>query len=85
MSETIYILCALTSLACAWLLLQRYRSSRHRLLFWSGLSFSILSLNNLILVVDKLIFPEMDLLPLRHISALAAVMLLLYGLIYESE
>lgn len=85
MSETIYILCALTSFACAWLLLQRYRRSRHRLLFWSGLCFSVMTLNNLILVVDKLVFPEVDLLPLRHFSALAAVMMLLYGLIYEKE
>jgi hypothetical protein len=85
MSETIYFLCAFTSLACAWLLLQRYRSSGHRLLFWSGLCFSVMSLNNLILVVDKLVFPDVDLLPLRHISALVAVSMLLYGLIYENE
>jgi hypothetical protein len=85
MSEIIYVLCALTSLACAWLLLQRYRSNGHRLLFWSGLCFSVMSLNNLILVFDKLVFPEMDLLPLRHITALAAVSMLLYGLIYEKE
>ena len=85
MSETIYILCALTSLACAWLLLQSYRRSGHRLLFWSGLCFSVMTLNNLLLVADKLAFPEVDLLPLRHISALVAVLLLLYGLIYEKE
>ena len=85
MSETIYILCALTSLACAWLLLQSYRRSGHRLLFWSGLCFSVMTLNNLLLVADKLIFPDIDLLPLRHISALVAVLLLLYGLIYEKE
>ncbi|MCE3602357.1 DUF5985 family protein [Massilia sp. P8910] len=85
MSESIYILCALTSFACAWLLLQSYRSSRHRLLFWSGLCFSVMTLNNLLLVVDKLVFPATDLLPLRHITALAAVLMLLYGLIYEKE
>ena len=85
MAETIYILCTLTSLACAILLLHRYRSSRHRLLFWSGMCFSAMTLNNLLLVFDKLVFPEVDLLLLRNISALVAVIMLLYGLIYEKE
>ncbi len=85
MAETIYVLCALTSFACAWVLLQRYRTSRHRLLFWSGLCFVGMTINNLLLVFDKLVFPELDLLPLRHGSALLAVMMLLYGLIYDRE
>lgn len=85
MAEAIYVLCTLTSLACAWLLIQRYRISRHRLVFWSALCFVGMTVNNLLLVFDKLVFPEMDLLPLRHLTALAPVMLLLYGLIYEKE
>jgi hypothetical protein len=85
MSETIYTLCALTSLGCAWLLLQSYRRSGHRLLFWSGMCFSMLTVNNLILVADKVIFPEIDLLPYRNLSALVAALLLLYGLIYEKD
>ncbi len=85
MAEMIYVLCTLTSLACAALLLMRYRVSGHRLLFWSGLCFVGMTLNNLLLVCDKLVFPELDLLPMRHASALAAVALLLYGLIYEKE
>ncbi|MDM5177140.1 DUF5985 family protein [Massilia sp. DJPM01] len=85
MSAAIYILCALTSLACAWLLLNRYWNSGHRLLFWSGLCFAVLTVNNLLLVFDKLVFPDIDLLPYRDASALAAVLLLLYGLIYEKE
>lgn len=85
MAEAIYVLCTLTSLACAWLLIQRYRISRHRLVFWSALCFVGMTVNNLLLVFDKLVFPEMDLLPLRHLTALVPVMLLLYGLIYEKE
>lgn len=85
MAETIYFLCTLTCLACAWLLLNRYRSSGHRLLFWSGMCFVGMTLNNLLLVLDKLVFPEVDLLPLRNVSALLAVLMLLYGLIYEKE
>ena len=61
MAEIIYVLCTLTSLACASSLLMRYRSSGHRLLFWSGLCFVGMTLNNLLLVFDKLVFPELDL------------------------
>lgn len=85
MAETIYSLCTLTSLACAWLLLSSYRRTRHRLLFWSGLCFGVMTLNNLLLLFDKVVFPMVDLLPLRLVSALVAVALLLYGLIYEKE
>lgn len=85
MAELIYVLCALTSFACAWLLLHRYRISGHRLVFWSGLCFVGMTVNNLMLVFDKLIFPEMNLLPLRHLGGLIGVMMLLYGLIYEKE
>jgi hypothetical protein len=85
MSQIIYVLCALTSLACAWLLLSRYRQSGHRLLFWSGLCFGAMTVNNVILIVDKLVFPASDLSLLRQGVALIAVLLLLYGLIYEKE
>jgi hypothetical protein len=82
---TIYSLCTLTSLACAWLLLGSYRRTRHRLLFWSGWSFVAMTVNNVFLVLDKIVFPDVYLLPVRQGSALLAMLLLLYGLIYEKE
>lgn len=85
MAVTIYLLCTLTSLACAWLLLGSYRRTGHRLLFWSGLCFVGMTLNNILLTLDKLVFPEIDLLPWRLATALAALVLLLFGLIYEKE
>lgn len=85
MAETIYCLCTLTSLACAWLLLRSYRRTGHRLLFWSGLCFIGLTLNNILLLLDKLVFPATDLRTLRLGFALVALLLLLYGLIYEKE
>lgn len=85
MAETIYSLCTLTSLACAWLLLRSYRRTGHRLLFWSGLCFVGMTLNNLLLLLDKLVFPDVDLRTWRLAAALVAVILLLYGLIYEKE
>ena len=86
MAQIIYILCILTSLACAWLLLGSYRRTRHRLLFWSGMCFVVITLNNVLLLVDRVIFPtSVDLMPYRLGSALLALLLLLYGLIYEKE
>ena len=85
MAFTIYTLCALTSLACAVLLLASYRRTGHRLLFWSGWSFVAMTVNNLFLVFDKVIFPDVYLLPVRLVAALVSMLLLLYGLIYEKE
>jgi hypothetical protein len=85
MAFTIYSLCTLTSLACAWLLLASYRRTGHRLLFWSGWSFVAMTVNNLFLVLDKIVFPELYLLPVRLGAALVSMLLLLYGLIYEKE
>ena len=85
MAQTIYGLCTLTSLACAWMLLSSYRRNGVRLLFWSGLCFIGMSVNNVLLVLDKLVFLQVDLLPLRLVCALVALLLLLYGLIYENK
>lgn len=86
MAFTIYSLCTLTSLACAWLLLGSYRRTGHRLLFWSGLCFVGMTVNNTLLMVDKLVFPtSVDLLPWRLVAAFVSVALLLFGLIYEKE
>jgi len=85
MAGLIYSLCAITALLCATLLLRSYGNSGYRLLFWSGLSFLGLASSNIILVADKLIFTDVDLLPLRLLVTLIAMMLMLYGLIWESE
>ena len=85
MATAVYILCALTSLACAILLLRGYRHSRVRLLFWSGLCFVGLALNNILLIVDIEIFPDVDLSLIRSLPALAGVGLLIYGMVWDSK
>jgi hypothetical protein len=85
MAAIIYGLCALTALMCAVLLLQAYWRGGYRLLLWSGLCFIGLTLNNLLLVVDKLVVPEVDLSFWRIGTALVAMMVLLYGLIWDAE
>lgn len=79
----IYALCALTSGTCALLLLRSYFASRYRLLLWAGICFLGVTLNNLLVIADKLVFPGMDLLTLRLAVALVAVLFLVYGLIFD--
>ena len=86
MSAIIYSLCALTALGCAILLLRGYRRSRYRLLLWSGLCFAGLTVNNLLLVIDKVALPpEQDLAAARTAVALVSMIILLFGLIWDSD
>jgi hypothetical protein len=82
-ASAIYALCALTSLACAVLLLRGYLRSRVRLLWWSGLCFVGLFVNNAMLVLDARV--SQDLATTRTLPALVGVLLLLYGMIWESD
>lgn len=81
----VYLLCLATSIICAGLLVRTYLRSRSRLLLWTAVAFGLLALNNFFLVLDMLIFGEVDLRILRHVSAAAAVIILIYGFISESE
>ncbi|MBS0579655.1 MAG: hypothetical protein JSR36_10400 [Proteobacteria bacterium] len=85
MAEAVYALCAAMSVLCAWLLLRGYRTSRQRLLFWSGLSFVGLGLNSVLLFVDLIMVPQIDLFVWRTGAALLGMVVLLYGLISDSR
>jgi hypothetical protein len=85
MDGIIYGLCALTALLCSSLLLAAYLRSRYRLLLWSGLCFVGLTANNVLLIADKLIFPDSDLSVARSVVALLALSLLLFGLIWDAK
>lgn len=81
----VYLLCLLTSVVCAVLLLRAYFRDRSRLLLWTAASFVFLALNNLALVADMVVFPEVDLWIWRQVAAAAAIGVLLYGFIWEME
>lgn len=85
MDKLIYTLCAMTAGTCALLLLRGYLRTRFRLLLWSGLCFAGLTANNVLLVLDRIIFLEVDLSSWRLVVALAAVLLLIYGLVMEER
>ena len=84
MGPAIYLLCAAAAATCAYLLLQAYRRDGFRLLLWSGLCFAGLAVNNLLLVFDKLVVSQ-DLSLWRSGTALAAMCVLLYGLVWDAE
>jgi len=86
MATLIYSLCALTSILCCVLLWRSWRASGARLLFWSALCFACLSVNNVLLVLDRVVWPvEVDLGSWRLAWAFAAVLLLLFGLVWEED
>jgi hypothetical protein len=85
MAEAVYLLCAVTSVACATLLWRGYVASRTKLLFWSSLCFAGLALNNVLLVVDLMLVPDQDLSITRNAAALASMLVLLFGLVWESH
>jgi hypothetical protein len=81
----VYLLCLLTSIACAALLVRGYRRTRTRLLMWSAAAFVLLALNNLFVVMDMVVFPQSDFSIARQGAAFSAVAVLLYGFIWEMD
>ena len=91
MAETVYILCAATSLLCAIMLWRGFARTKARLLLWSCLCFVLMCVNNLLLCLDKLVLPDVTALMgiefplLRSIPAFLGMAILLFGLIWDSE
>jgi hypothetical protein len=85
MAEAIYILCSLVSLACTVLLLRGYLRSRVRLLLWSSLCFLGLTISNILLFIDLVVLPQIDLSLWRSLATLTALIVLIYGLIWDAN
>lgn len=86
MAAVIFLLCALTSLACTVVLWRNWRKNGHRLIFWCSLCFALLTLNNLILVIDEVVLDgAFDLRPWRLTVGLLAFVLLVFGLVWEED
>jgi hypothetical protein len=82
-ANLVYSLCALTCWSCALLLLRGYWLRRSRILLWSGLAFCVFGVGNILLCVDLLFFPGIDMSLLRNLVTLAGIGLLLRALIWE--
>lgn len=81
----VYVLCVATSVICAVLLARTYARTRSRLLLWTAFSFGLLALNNLFLVLDMLVLRQIDFQPIRAITFIGALLVLLYGFIWEAD
>jgi hypothetical protein len=75
----------LTAGLCAVLLLRAYARVQQRLLLWSGICFSGLTLSNALVVVDLAVIPEFSIYVWRLAVAAVSLLLLVYGLIFESD
>ncbi len=84
-ATVVYVLCGLTSAACALLLFRAYRQRGARLLLWSGLGFVGFGLSNLMLVVDLVLLPDRNLEWLRSLPVLAGLGVLIYGLVWDTQ
>lgn len=84
MAEAVYILCAVTSALCTVLLFRGYRRHRLRLMIYVALCFLGFTVNNVLLCVDLLVVPDIDLSVWRAGVALVAVGILVIGLVWDS-
>lgn len=85
MEQMVNVLGALTVFLCAVLLLRGYARTGKRLLLWSGLCFAGLTASNAIVVADLAFFPDVNLYTPRLAVAAVSVVLLVYGLVFESD
>ena len=83
MQSIVNILGTLTVGLCAFLLLRAYARVRKRLLLWSGLCFAGLTIANALLLIDRA--PDVSLYSWRLGIAAGSMLLLLYGLVFESD
>jgi hypothetical protein len=81
----VYILCFVTCAVCALLLVRSWVKTRTRLLLWVAVSFVFLAINNFFLFADTTLLPDIDLSPFRIGSAVVAVTILIFGLVWEAE
>jgi Family of unknown function (DUF5985) len=86
MAAVVYLLGTLVTLICAVLLLRAFTRARTPLLLWSGLCFVLLTVSNSLLFVDLVLLThQVNLYVWRLATAAAGMLLLLYGLVFESE
>jgi len=81
----VYALCAVTALSCAVLLLRGFSRSGARLLLWGSLCFAALTVNNVLVFVDLMLVPEMNLFTWSNTAAVAGMGVLVWGLIWDAH
>ena len=85
MAVAVYVLGILITALCTLLLLRAYAKVGQKLLLWAGLCFAGLTVANILLFVDLVIWTDVSLYTWRLSAAAVAMLLLLYGLVSESD
>jgi hypothetical protein len=85
MAAASYIFGTLIALFCGLLLARGYRQSRRRLLLWSSICFLGLSLNSALIFVDLVLLPNTDLHIVRRAVVAVSMIVLIFGLVWDSE
>lgn len=84
-ASIVYLLCAVASVLCATALLYKFRKTRVRLLFWSGICFVGFAVSNVLLFIDLVILSkDVNLLFFRTLPTLVGLGSLIWGLVWES-
>lgn len=85
MPGLVYLLCAATSFLCAALLFRGFAGSGVRLLLFSGICFLGFTVDNIVLYLDVIVIPEIDISLVRRTPGLVALIVLLFGMVWESK
>jgi hypothetical protein len=85
MAPAVYLLGVAVTLCCAVLLARAYARVRLRLLLWSAVCFAGLAVSNLLLFLDLVVFPDVNLYFWRLLTAAVAMLLLIFGLIWDGD
>jgi uncharacterized protein DUF5985 len=83
--SAVYLLCFVTSFTAMFLLLRSYMRSGTRMLLWSAIGFVLFAAANLLVFVDIVVLPEVDLAPYRQLTTLVGVAILLLTFIWEID
>lgn len=81
----VFALCFVTSVLCAALLIRSYLRTRRRFLLWCALCFMLFAVNNTFALLDILWLPDGTLIAYRQAAALGAVLVLVYGFMWELD
>lgn len=83
--DLVYLLCFLASALCAGMLIRQRMHNPSPVLSWAAACFVFLALSNLVVVLDQLVYPDIDLRTVRLVLTLLAVCVLLFGFILKVE
>jgi hypothetical protein len=85
MSGLVYILCAATSFLCAVLLFRGFANTGVRLLLFSAICFLGFTIDNIVLYLDVIVIPDTDISLVRRVPGLIALIVLIFGMVWESK